>query len=94
MPFQGIGAMRSLNFQVVSILHMDEPVDLNVAALPLACVFNVQHVSLQTLQAWTKDPVLCSSDSDTWPHKFQMLFLKSNISLNFFVKKLLYLHHI
>jgi hypothetical protein len=73
---------------------MDEPVDLNVAALPLACVFNVQHVSLQTLQAWTKDPVLCSSDSDTWPHKFQMLFLKSNISLNFFVKKLLCLHHI
>lgn len=85
MPFQGIGAMRSLNFQVVSTLRMDKPVDLNVAAFLLACVFNVQHVSLQTLQAWTKDPVPCSSDSDTWPHKFQMLFLKSNISLLFFL---------
>lgn len=44
---QCTGAMRSLHFQVVSILIMDKPADLNVAAFPLACVFNVQHVSLQ-----------------------------------------------
>lgn len=47
---QGTGAMRSLHFQVLSILRMDKPAHLNVAALPLACVFNVQHVSLQSVK--------------------------------------------
>lgn len=31
----------------LSILHTDKPAELSVAVFPLACVFNVQHVSLQ-----------------------------------------------
>lgn len=78
---QGIDVMRSLNFQVGSILRMDKPVDLKVAAFPLACFFNAQHVFLRLFKHGRKIRSCVQVTSDTWPHKFQMLFLERNISL-------------
>lgn len=43
---QGIGAVRLLNFQVFPSFTRTTA-ELSVAVFPLACVFNVQHVSLQ-----------------------------------------------